>query len=422
MPTVQEPSALASARRQLAGAAQHLGLAPSVLERLSNADRAVQVSIPVKREDGTMTVYHGYRVQHSNLLGPYKGGIRFHPRASTDEVTALAMWMTIKSALLGLPFGGAKGGVACDPLTMSAAELEALSRGYIRAMFKDLGPLVDIPAPDVGTNERVMGWMVDEYAALNGVYEPGSFTGKPVVLGGLAARAGATGRGVAKAASATAEKLGFDLKGATVALQGYGNVGSSTARFLYEAGARIIGIVDAFGGLYDPEGLDIPAITRHAVVKGTVDGFEGPDNLTSDELFSLPVDILIPAALGNVLTEHTAPEVKAKVIIEAANGPTTPEGNAIFNERGITVVPDILANAGGVTTSYFEWTLNLSRNTWTEEEISARFDFLMGTAFEETWAMAADHGVDLRTGAYMVALGRLAEALNARESGWTIGS
>lgn len=419
MPTVQEPSALASARQQLTGAAQRLGLAPSVLHRLSNSDRTVQVTIPVKRDDGSMAVFHGYRVQHSSLLGPYKGGIRFHPRASIDEVTALAMWMTIKSALLGLPFGGAKGGVACDPLTLSPTELEAVSRGYVRAMFKDLGPLVDIPAPDVGTNERVMGWMVDEYSALNGVYEPGSFTGKPVVLGGLAARSGATGRGVAKVAAATAEKLGFDLKGATVALQGYGNVGSSTARFLHEAGARIIGIVDAFGGLYDPDGLDIPAITRHAVVKGTVAGFEGPQNLTSEELFSLPVDILIPAALGNVLTEETAPGVKAKVVIEAANGPTTPEGNAIFNERGITVVPDILANAGGVTTSYFEWTLNLNRNTWTDEEISERFDFLMGTAFEETWAAAADHGVDLRTGAYMAALGRLAEALNARESGWT---
>lgn len=410
----QDSPKLSPTQRLFARAAERANLPPDLRDQLNEPDLAVEVSIPVRRDDGGQTVVHAFRVQHNSLLGPYKGGIRFHPHVSMEHSKDLALLMTIKCALLDLPFGGGKGGVRCDMRDLTQRELERVSRGYVRALYPILGPDRDVPAPDLGTNETIMGWMTDEYSRMNGAFEPASFTGKPIAIGGITARRPATGRGVALIAQATAQRLNIDIKGATVALQGYGNVGSFTGQFLEEAGARIVAVVDIAGGVYNENGLDTKAMAEQVAATGTVAGFPGGEPISSADFFQLPVDIMIPAALENQVDGAVAEGLRAKVVVEAANGPVTPEGDDVLRERGIPVVPDILANAGGVTVSLFEWIMNRTRDVWEEDRLNRRFEHLMTQAFDATWQAAQEYQCDLRTAAYAVALNRLAAAHRAR--------
>jgi len=410
----QDSPQLSPTQRLFARAAERAQLPSDLRESLAEPELAVEVSIPLRRDDGSRTVVHAFRVQHNSLLGPYKGGIRFHPRVSMEHSKDLALLMTIKCALLDLPFGGGKGGIQVDIQDLSQRELEQVSRGYVRALYPVLGPDRDVPAPDLGTNEIIMGWMTDEYSQLNGAFEPAVFTGKPVAIGGITARKPATGRGVALIAQAIAQRLNIDIKGATVALQGYGNVGSFTGQFLEEAGARVIAVVDIAGGVYNEKGLDTKAMAEQVAATGTVAGFPGGEPISSEDFFKLPVDIMIPAALENQVDGTVAEGLQCKVVVEAANGPVTPEGDDVLQERGIPVVPDILANAGGVTVSLFEWIMNRTRDVWEEERLNRRFEQLMTQAFANTWQAAEEYQCDLRTAAYAVALKRLAAAHQAR--------
>ncbi len=392
-------------------------LDPRVKELLREPMRTLKVSIPVKMDDGSIRVFQGFRCQHNNVLGPFKGGIRFHPEADEDEVKALAALMTYKCAVVGLPYGGAKGGVLCDPRELSEGELERLSRGFIRAIAPIIGPEQDIPAPDVNTNAKIMGWFVDEYSVLRGSYQRGVVTGKPIGLGGSEGRDGATGRGVMYVIREAAAAFGLELRGATIAVQGFGNVGSYAAKFLHDLGCKIIAVTDIFGGVYCKDGIDPYSLKEHEMRTGSVKDFPGTTPVSNEELLALECDILIPAALGNQLTGKNAGSVKAKWVVEAANGPTTPEADEILKEKGVLVIPDILANAGGVTVSYFEWVQNNYNYYWSAEEVDQRLERIMVDAFQAVYkAYAEREEVDLRVAAYVVALERLAAAMKAR--GW----
>jgi glutamate dehydrogenase (NAD(P)+) len=395
-------------------AARLLDLEPGLWKVLTSPKRRIIVSCPVEMDSGETEVFTGYRVQYNIALGPAKGGIRFHPTVTLDEVTALAAWMTWKCAVAQVPFGGGKGGVACDPTRMSRRELERLTRRYVAEIVDAIGPDKDIPAPDVNTNDQVMAWVMDTYSMHAGATMTAVVTGKPLELGGSAGRREATGRGVSIVAREAARQAGFALEGARIAVQGFGNVGSVSARLLRRMGARIVAVTDWKGGVYDERGLDVDAMIEHAHQFQTVDGFPAGRPLTNEDLFRLDADILVPAALENQITAGNAADVRARVIIEGANGPTTPEAHRMLHERGVFIVPDILANAGGVTASYFEWVQNRHGYFWTEEEVNERLEARMMAAFETVVKSARRYRADLRTAAYVVALDRVATATRMR--------
>lgn len=407
------------AHKQLDTAANYLHLDKRIHAILREPKRVVEVSIPVHMDDGSIQIFKGYRAQHCDAVGPTKGGIRFHQNVSLDEVKALSIWMTFKCGVVGLPYGGAKGGVIVDPQKLSAGELERLSRGYIRAIAPFVGADKDIPAPDVNTNGQIMAWMSDEYNEIKGHSEPGMLTGKPISVGGSLGRTAATGRGVMITAQEVAKELGIDITKAKVVVQGFGNVGSNAARLLaQEAGAKVIAVSDVYGGIYREDGLDLAAVDEAVRKYGTVTKTPGVKTISNEELLELPCDILVPAALENQITVDNAADIKAKVVVEAANGPTTPDADKILRDRHIVVVPDILANSGGVTVSYFEWVQNLSNFYWSEEEVNTRLKNMMVKAFHEVWDMYQEHqaDVDMRTAAYMVSIKRVADAIKAK--GW----
>ena len=389
-------------------AARKLNLDRGIWEILTHPKRQIIVSCPVQMDNGAIQVFTGYRVQYNITLGPAKGGIRYHPGVSLDEVTALAAWMTWKCAVAHIPFGGAKGGVICDPAKMSPRELEALTRRYIAEIIEAIGPDKDVPAPDVNTNEQVMAWIMDTYSMHVGHTETAVVTGKPLEMGGSLGRREATGRGVTIVAREAARHVGFDIRGARVAIQGFGNVGSVSATLLSDLGAEIVGVTDYQGGVYNPKGLDIDRLLVYAAEEKTVEGFPGGERLTNDQLFGLDVDILIPAALENQITAENAPTIRAKVIVEGANGPTTPDANNLLHARGIFVAPDILANCGGVTASYFEWVQDRYGYFWTEKEVNERLEAKICQAFKAVSETSVKYVVDMRTAAYIVAINRVA--------------
>jgi glutamate dehydrogenase (NAD(P)+) len=404
----------AMAQRQFDQAAERLGLKRGLREYLRVPEWEFTVHFPVKMDDGTVRIFTGYRVMHSTVLGPTKGGIRYNPRVDLDEVRALAMWMTWKCALMHLPYGGAKGGVACDPHRLSPRELEALTRRYATEIAIIMGPKSDIPAPDVGTNEQVMAWMMDTYSMHRGYSVPAVVTGKPLAIGGSAGRREATGRGVSIIVREAARALGLPLAGEPIVVQGFGNVGSVAARLLHEAGCRVVAVSDVHGGIYHPGGLDIPAVERHLRATGSVVAFPGAEPVTNAELLELPCTFLVPAALEGQITRQNAGRIRARVIVEGANGPTTPEADEILARRGVTVVPDILANAGGVVVSYFEWVQDLQSFFWSEEEITRRLEAIMVRGFQRIWALAEAERVSLRTAALILGVQRVAAALMRR--------
>lgn len=392
-----------------------LGYDEAMYELLKEPLRMLHVRIPVKMDDGTTKVFTAYRAQHNDAVGPTKGGIRFHPQVSEEEVKALSMWMTLKCGIVDLPFGGGKGGVVCDPREMSMGEIERLSRGYVRAISQIVGPTKDIPAPDVFTNAQIMAWMMDEYSRIDEFNSPGFITGKPIVLGGSQGRDRATAQGVTIIIKEAAKKRGIDIEGARVVIQGFGNAGSFLAKFMNDLGAKVIGISDAYGALHDPNGLDIDYLLDRRDSFGTVTTlFE--NTISNQEILELECDILVPAAIENQITAENAYNIKADIVVEAANGPTTAEATKILTERGILLVPDVLASAGGVTVSYFEWVQNNQGYYWTEEEVEEKLLKKMTTAFENVYTTATTRNINMRLAAYMVGVRRTAEA--SRFRGW----
>ena len=403
-----------SAQRQFDDAAELLGLDPGLRKVFRQPKRELAVNFPVKMDDGSVEVFTGYRVQHNLACGPTKGGIRFHPDVTLDEVRALAMWMTWKCALAGLPYGGAKGGVIVDPKKLSKLELERLTRRFATEIMIVIGPESDIPAPDVNTTPEVMAWIMDTVSMARGYSVPAVVTGKPLAIGGSKGRSSATGRGVAVATSHACDRLGITPQSSTVAVQGFGNAGTWAARLLRERGFTVTAVSDTRGAISAGDGLDIDAVLAHKQQTGSVRGFTGARDITAEALLELPVTVLVPAALENQINEDNASRVQATLVVEAANGPTTPTADVILERRGITVVPDILANAGGVIVSYFEWVQDLQSFFWEEGEINRRLETVMSEAFDATWAAAKRHGVSLRKGAYAVAVERVAEAMRER--------
>jgi glutamate dehydrogenase (NAD(P)+) len=395
-------------------AARVLNLEPGIWKILTHPKRQITVSCPVQMDNGEIEVFTGYRVQYNITLGPSKGGIRYHPGVSLDEVTALAAWMTWKCAVAHVPFGGGKGGIICEPSRMSRRELEALTRRYVAEIIDAIGPEKDVPAPDVNTNDQVMAWIMDTYSMHVGHTSTAVVTGKPIELGGSIGRREATGRGVMIVARETAKHLGMDVKNVSVGVQGFGNVGSVSAQLLAETGARIIAVTDQAGGTYNAKGLDVPKLLSYAQRQHTVAGFPGGDPFTNDELFAADVDLLIPAALENQITIENAPKIRAKAIIEGANGPTTPEAHRHLHERGVIVMPDILANSGGVTVSYFEWVQDRYGYFWTEKEVNERLEAKIVEAFNAVVQSSVKYGVDSRTAAYIVAIDRVATVTRMR--------
>jgi glutamate dehydrogenase (NAD(P)+) len=398
---------------QFDAAADMLGLPQSIRKMLRIPRRELTVNFPVKMDDGTVEMFTGYRVQHDINRGPAKGGIRFSPDVTLDEVRALAMWMTWKCAVVGIPFGGAKGGVICDPRKLSQGELERLSRRYATEISLLVGPDSDIPAPDMNTDARVMAWMMDTYSMHAGYSVPAVITGKPISIGGSEGRFEATGRGVMVVTREALKHFGIPVD-CSIIVQGFGNVGSVTARLLQELGCRIVGLSDIRGGVYCRDGIDVLAAMQHVKAHGFLEGLPGTEAVGNAELLELPCDVLIPAALENQLTGRNAANVKASLIVEAANGPTTPEAERIFNQRGIVVVPDVLANAGGVTVSYFEWVQDLQHFFWTVQEINNRLEAIMVRSFQAVVQEAERQQTSLRMGAYLLALIRAAEAIETR--------
>ncbi len=408
-------SAYATAQTQLRNAGAMLGLDAGLIEVLAHPKREVAVNFPVRMDDGSTRVFSGFRVQHNEARGPFKGGIRYSSAVDLDEVRALAMWMTWKCALVDLPYGGAKGGVAFDPRSLSEGELERLTRRYASEISLIIGPAVDIPAPDVGTDARIMAWIMDTYSMQHGYSIPGVVTGKPIEIGGSLGRVEATGRGVQFIVQEACRERGLDLNGATVAIQGFGNVGGVAARLLKRAGARIVAVSDSRSGVYSDDGLDVDSLYEHRAAGGIL--AEHPlrhRDLTNAELLELPVDILIPAALEGQITEQNAANIRAPIVIEAANGPTTSAADAILAERGVYLVPDILANAGGVIVSYFEWVQDLQSFFWEESEVNDRLRRIIVKAFGEVTALAKEQNLRLREAAYVVALRRVVAAINLR--------
>jgi glutamate dehydrogenase (NAD(P)+) len=399
---------------QLNAVAKRIGLDPAIHERLRYPRRALVVSVPTLMDDGRTEVFIGYRVHHNTLLGPTKGGIRYHPDVDLAEVSALAMLMSWKCALMGLPYGGAKGGVACDPGRMSVRELERMTRRYTAEVMLLIGPDLDIPAPDIGTDEQTMAWIMDTYAMTQGRTVPGVVTGKPILIGGSAGRRDATGRGLVYALGQASREAGMDLKGARVVVQGFGNVGSVAARLLWREGCLIVGVGDAKGGIANTRGIDIRELTTHTKETGSVVGFRGTEPVTNAELLQLPCDVLVPAALGGQLTVENADRIKARIIAEGANGPTTPEADDILADRGVLVIPDILANAGGVVVSYFEWVQGLQYYFWRESEINTRLQELINRAYNQVSSLAKRESINLRTAALILGVRRVAEAFQLR--------
>jgi glutamate dehydrogenase/leucine dehydrogenase len=396
-------------------AAAKMGLEAGMREILRRPRRALSLSLPVKMDDGSIRVFEGYRVQHNSARGPCKGGIRYHPNVTFDEVQALASWMTWKCATVNLPFGGAKGGIVCDPKKLSKSELERLTRRYAYEISAIIGPSVDIPAPDVYTDSQVMAWIMDTYSMTHGHSAPGVVTGKPIFLGGSFGRHEATGRGCFFVIRAACRVLGIDLQQqATVAIQGFGNAGSTAADLLAAHRARVIAVSDSRGGIYRRDGLDIGAVLIHKQKTGSVVNFPGASDISSEALLELDCDVLIPAALENQITLENAGRVRARVVAEAANGPTTPGADQVLHENGVMLLPDILANAGGVTVSYFEWVQDLQELFWDEAEVNQKLERIMVKAFDDVYSTASSYGVDMRTGAYILAIDRVATATQSR--------
>jgi len=403
-------SAWATALAQLDEVAELMGLAPGVHETLRSPKRALIVAVPFRRDDGSTKVVQGYRVHHNVTRGPAKGGIRYYPGVDLDEVKALAMWMTWKCAIVNIPFGGAKGGVSVDPKNLSRAELERMTRRYASEMMPLIGPERDIPAPDMNTNEEIMSWIMDTYSINKGYSVPGVVTGKPVAIGGSRGRSGATSRGVMYVVFSTLKRLGVPVEEASIAIQGYGKVGGFAAQLMHDSGCRVVAVSDVEGGLYREKGLDPEAINRYKRESGTVVGFPGADPISNEDLLEVECDVLIPAAIEGVITAKNADQVKARIIVEAANGPITFEGDKILNDRGVFVIPDILANSGGVTVSYFEWVQDIQAYFWSEEMINARLKEIMDGAFNEVFKLHKSKGLTMRQAAHWIGVGRVAEA------------
>jgi glutamate dehydrogenase (NAD(P)+) len=402
------------ARAQFEQALPYADVSPMVAERLSFPERAMIVSVPLRRDDGTMQIFAAYRVQHSTVLGPTKGGVRYDPEVSLGECAALATWMTWKCALLRLPYGGAKGGIRCDARALSLPELERLTRRFTSELVEVIGPQMDIPAPDMATNEQTMAWMMDTYSMLVGHAVPEVVTGKPISIGGSVFRHEATGAGVVMCAEQACRRLGMELGEQRCVVQGFGNVGGIAASELRVRGATVIAVSDISGGVHAPDGLDIPELHVYMAEHGSLEGYDRCERITNEQLLELPCDVLIVAAREDQLTDENAARVNAKLIVEGANGPTTLEADAIFAERGIPVVPDILANAGGVTVSYFEWVQDLGRLFWDRDEIRARLADKMTDAFDRVWAVSGEKHITLRQSAMVAAIREVAGALEAR--------
>ena len=410
------------ALRRLDHVFQYVDIEEEIIERLKHPKSTLEVSIPVRMDDGSLRVFSGYRVRHNAILGPTKGGIRYHPSVSLDEVKALAFWMTIKCAVVGLPLGGAKGGIEVNPKELSPLELERLSRGFVEEIADFIGPETDVPAPDMYTNEMVMGWMMDEYSKIRRQHTPAVITGKPLLLGGSQGRTGATGRGVYYCVKEIEQRRDWDPPDISVAIQGFGNVGQSVAELLYGDGYRVVTVSDHRGGVHRRSGLNIPELvkakrqTREYAVygEGAVVDIGDADPITNDELLTLDVDILIPAAIENQITSANAREIRADIIVEAANGPVSSDADSILSQRGVMVVPDILANAGGVTVSYFEWVQNKAGIYWTIDEVNTRLHESMSREFSAIYDLANEIDIDMRNAAYVHALTRISQAMQAQ--------
>lgn len=408
---------LLAAQRRVKVACDKLGLKPDVYEILKNPQRMFEVSIPVKMDDGSIKVFTGFRAQHNTAIGPSKGGVRFHPMVTRDEVAALSIWMTFKCAVTGIPYGGGKGGIIVDPKELSAGELERLCRAYVDAIYPILGEKKDVPAPDVNTNGQIMSWMIDEYIKLSGEASFGTFTGKPVELAGSKGRTRATGLGISIVIAKALKTQNKDMKGATIAIQGFGNVGSFTAKCSHDMGAKVVAIAEWNTILYNEKGIDIDALMQFkADNKGSIKGFPGADEISAEQFWGLDVDVVSPCAMENTITKETAPLIKSKLVVEGANGPTTIEGEEILNAKGVTVVPDILANAGGVTVSYFEWVQNRYGYYWGEAEVEQKEEIAMKDAFDAIYKIKTQYSVTMREAAYMHSIKRVATAMELR--GW----
>ena len=405
------------AQKQVKIACDRLNADPAVFEILKKPQRVLEVNFPVKLDNGTVENFTGYRSQHNNAVGPYKGGVRFHPNVNLDEVKALSIWMTIKCCVAGIPYGGGKGGITLDPRNYSEAELERIARAYSEAISPLIGEKIDIPAPDVNTNGKIISWMVDAYENVVKHSAPGVFTGKPVEFGGSLARTEATGYGVNFAAVQALEKLGKDVKGATYAIQGFGNVGYHTGYYAHKAGAKIVAVSTVDVAIYNENGLDMEAIIKEFQEKGFITNEAGyGKEISNAELLALEVDVLAPCALENQLTSENAGKVRAKIVVEGANGPTTPEADVILRQNGVLVVPDILANCGGVVVSYFEWVQNLQGYYWEFDEVQEKETVVLRRAFRDIWNLAQEYDVDLRTASYMMSIRRVEKAMKLR--GW----
>ena len=405
------------ARKQVKTACDRLNADPAVYEILKSPQRVLEVTLPVKLDNGTVETFTGYRSQHNNAVGPYKGGVRFHPNVNLDEVKALSIWMTIKCCVAGIPYGGGKGGITLDPRDYSEAELERIARAYSEAISPLIGEKIDIPAPDVNTNGKIMSWMVDAYENVVKKSAPGVFTGKPVEFGGSLARTEATGYGVNFAAVQALEKLGKDVKGATYAIQGFGNVGYHTGYYAHQSGAKVVAVSTVDVAIYNENGLDMEALFKEFQEKGFITNEAGyGKEISNAELLALDVDVLAPCALENQLTSENAGKVRAKIVVEGANGPTTPEADAILRQNGVLVVPDILANCGGVVVSYFEWVQNLQGYYWEFDEVQEKETVVLRRAFRDIWNLAQEYDVDLRTASYMMSIRRVEKAMKLR--GW----
>ncbi len=421
-------SAFQNALTQLEKAARELKLNPHIHELMKRPQRIHEVAIPIRLDSGELKNFRGYRVQYNNARGPYKGGIRFHPQVDLDEVQALSFWMALKCAVVGIPLGGAKGGIEVNPKELTEGELERLSRGYVRALFLELGPKVDIPAPDIYTNPQIMGWMMDEYSRMIGYTDPGSFTGKPLEVGGSCGRTQATAYGGFVLLEIMRKRLHKEPKDTRLSIQGFGNAGFTLAKLAYDAGYTIVGLSDSQGAIYSlkGKGMDPELVMKRKLEEGLIDGMYCKGSvcdtmnfqpMSNAELLISDCDILVPAAIENQITKDNAQDIKAKVVLELANGPTTPEADDILFQKEITVVPDVLANAGGVTVSYFEWLQNLQNFSWKEKEINSKLEDIMVEAFDVVCKKQSEHTIDMRTAAFMIALERIASAMTAR--GWT---
>jgi glutamate dehydrogenase (NAD(P)+) len=406
-----KPNPLDGAQHQLSIAVENLNLDAGIHEVLKKPKRALIVSLSVKMDDGTVKVFSGCRVQHNDARGPFKGGVRYHPDVTLDEITALAMLMTWKCAVVDIPYGGAKGGVCCNPKEMSRGELERLTRRYTTMILDLIGPYRDVPAPDVYTDEQTMAWIMDTYSLFKGYSVPESVTGKPIILGGFKQREEATAMGVVFCIREAVKHLKMKAKDSSVVVQGFGSVGWNAARILHEQGYRVVAVSDSKGGIYNPKGINPVKVFEHKGKTSSVVGYRDTKQVTNEELLKLPCEILVPAALENQITKANVSKIKAKIVAEAANAPTTPEADKILKEKEIFLIPDILANSGGVTSSYFEWVQNLTRERWPEREANTKLEGMMVKAFDEVYQMSKKHEVDMRTAALMLGVGRVAEAV-----------